>query len=264
MIILGMASSCKRMDALSDIIDPPEQTEITAATPCTGLTDTDVAPLRCAWVKSDASIVIDAYEGNSIDWDEMANDKKMVGVIHRSSIGSRVDAQYRARKAIAKERGYLWGAYHLGKKGNTIAQADLFLSLIGNETDTLMILDLENTTSDTFMTVEEAIVFIEYIFEKTGRIPVIYANHSTTKALNTKVAIHPLFQQSKLWYARFKSTVTDFPFGLWKDYFLWQFSSELNCTSTGSCLYNVPGTKFDMDINVFYGTAEELKQQWHN
>jgi lysozyme len=217
-----------------------------------------------AWAKSGTSIVIDAYEGNSIDWNKMATDKKVAAVIHRSSIGSRVDGQYLARKKIALERGYLWGAYHLGYRGNTIAQADLFLSLVKDEPNTLMILDLENTSAGNFMSIDEAVVFMDYVHQKTGRIPTVYANHSTTKLLNQKLKSNPLFQQSKLWYARFQEKVTDFPVGIWPNYFLWQFSSEINCSSTGSCLYNVPGTAFDMDVNVFYGTATELAAQWNN
>ncbi|MGZ3788659.1 MAG: glycoside hydrolase family 25 protein [Bacteriovorax sp.] len=216
------------------------------------------------WTQSETSIVIDAYSGNSIDWNKMATDKKVVAVVHRSSIGTQVDSQYQARKKIALERGYLWGAYHLGKRGNTIAQANLFLSLVKDEPNTLMILDLEDTSSGNFMSIDEAVVFMNYIHEKTGRIPVIYANDSTTKMLNQKVKNNPLLQQSKLWYARFKGNITDFPAGIWPNYFLWQFSCELNCSSTGSCLYNVPGTKFDMDVNVFYGSARELAAQWNN
>lgn len=216
------------------------------------------------WTKNGTSIVIDAYEGNSIDWVKLATDKKVVAIIHRSSINTRVDGLYKSRKKIALERGYLWGAYHLGYKGNTIAQANLFISLVENEPNTLMVLDLENTSSGNFMTVDEAIVFMDYVFSKTGHIPTIYANHSTAVLLNQKVKNNPLFRQSKLWYARFKKNVTDFPAGIWPDYFLWQFSSEINCNSTGSCLYNVPGTKFDMDVNVFNGTARELADRWNN
>ena len=225
---------------------------------------TVAASLLSPWTKSNSTIVIDAYEGNSIDWNKMATDTKVAGVIHRSSIGLKVDTQYLARKKIALDRGYLWGAYHLGRPGNTIAQADLFLSLIKNEPNTLMILDLEDTGSGSFMSINEAIVFMNYIYEKTGKIPTVYANHSTTVLLNSKVKSNPLFQQSKLWYARFKANVTDFPSGIWKNYFLWQFSSEINCSTTGTCLYNVPGTKADMDINVFHGSANELAVKWHN
>jgi len=216
------------------------------------------------WKNNLTSIVIDAYEGNSIDWDKMATDKKVVAVIHRASNGTKADTQYVARKKIAKERGYLWGAYHLAKKGNAIAQAKFFLSMINNEQDTLMILDLEDTSSGNFMTIEEAVQFMDYVYDQTGRIPVIYANHTVTLQLNAKVKSNPLFQQSKLWYARFKSSINDYPNGLWPNYFLWQFSSEINCTTTGSCLYNVPGTKFDMDVNVFNGSAADLAAEWNN
>ena len=216
------------------------------------------------WKKNETTIVIDAYEGNSIDWNKMATDKKVTAVIHRSSIGTRMDSQYLSRKKIALERGYLWGAYHLGNRGNTIAQANLFLSLVKDEPDTLMILDLEDTSAGNFMSIDEAVVFMNYIYEKTGKIPTVYANHAVTKALNVKLKTNPLFQQAKLWYARFKSTVTDFPVGIWDNYFLWQFSSEINCTTTGACLYNVPGTKFDMDVNVFHGSAADLEAQWNN
>jgi lysozyme len=225
---------------------------------------TITASFNQPWKKADTSIVIDAYEGNSIDWNKMATDTKVVGVIHRSSIGTRTDTQYKARKKIAKERGYLWGAYHLGYRGNTIAQADLFLSLVDDDPETLMILDLEDTSAGKLMSTEEAVIFMNYVYEKTGRIPVVYANHSVTNTLNQKVKNNPLFQQAKLWYARFKATVTDFPADIWKNYFLWQFSSEINCSTTGSCLYNVPGTKSDMDVNVFYGTPRELEARWNN
>ncbi len=227
-------------------------------------TETITESFNRPWNKSGNTIIIDAYQGNSINWDQMATDNNVAAVIHRSSIGTRVDTKYQSRKAEALSRGYLWGAYHLGYRGNTIAQADLFLELINGEKDTLMILDLEDTSNGTFMTINEAIVFIEYVYEKTGRIPVVYANHSTTVKLNQTVAAHPLMQQAKLWYARFKSNVTDFPFGIWNNYFMWQFSSEINCTSTGSCLYNVPGTRYDMDVNVFYGDRSELESRWHN
>jgi GH25 family lysozyme M1 (1,4-beta-N-acetylmuramidase) len=92
---------------------------------------------------------------------------------------------------------------------------------------------------------------------------VIYGNHSVTKAINRVLADNPLFKQSALWYARFRSNIPDFPVGVWDRYFLWQFSSEINCSRTGSCLYNVPGTGFDMDVNVFPGTRSELENMWY-
>ena len=40
----------------------------------------------------------------------------------------------------------------------------------------------------------------------------------------------------------------------------WQFSSELNCKPNQTCPYRVPGTREDMDVNVFRGSETDLKQ----
>ena len=73
-----------------------------------------------------------------------------------------------------------------------------------------------------------------------------------------------MFSKTLLWYARFKPVVSDFPKGTWGSYTLWQFSSEINCArdNRASCLYTVPGTEYDMDVDVFNGTIEDLKRRW--
>ncbi len=222
----------------------------------------DAKKFSTPWERKDTQIVIDAYSGNSIDWNKMAADGRVSGVIHRSSIGLNVDTQYQARALIAKQRGYLWGAYHLGKPGDPIAQAKLFLKTVGDPTNVLMILDLEDTSSSAMMNVPNAKIFMNYIFAETGKMPVVYANHSVTKELNDLMKNDPTFAMSRLWYARFRSDIPDFPAGIWSTYFLWQFSSEINCSKTGSCLYNVPGTASDMDINVYYGSKAALTYEW--
>ncbi len=47
-------------------------------------------------------------------------------------------------------------------------------------------------------------------------------------------------------------------------YALWKFSSEVNCRppGKGACLYRVKGTRFDMDVNVFFGTVDDLRARW--
>ncbi len=217
-----------------------------------------------AWELENSTIVIDAYQGNPINWDKMGTDRKVVGVIHRATDGTRVDTKYRSRNEIALDRGYLWGAYHLGRPGNTIRQADIFLDVVGDHPETLLILDLEATSSSSMMDIDEAVVFMNYIYEQTGKVMVVYANHTVTKELNQKLADNRLFQEAELWYARFRPEIPNFPVGIWNEYFLWQFSSEINCNRTGRCLYNVPGTLFDMDVNVFNGSKEELADRWMN
>ncbi len=216
------------------------------------------------WKNPNVAIAIDPFEGNAIDWDQLAADKRVVAIIHRATIGDRVDLKYAERKIEAKKRGYKWGAYHFGRPGDPIKQADFFLEMVKPASDDLIALDIDGVEPEKHMSFDEALVFIKRIKKKTGRYPFVYANNQVTKAIADRFGADDLFARTRLWYARFKKTVTDFPAGTWKTYTLWQFSSEMNCTAAdrASCLYNVPGTAYDMDVDVFNGTVEELKQGW--
>ncbi|HYV25603.1 MAG TPA: glycoside hydrolase family 25 protein [Pyrinomonadaceae bacterium] len=216
------------------------------------------------WKNPNVALVIDPFEGNDIDWEKLATDKRVIAIIHRATIGDRADKKYAERKIEAKKRGYKWGAYHYGKPGDPIKQADFFLATVKPEPDDLMALDLESTDFDKHMSFDEARAFIKHIKEETGRFPIVYANNLVTKAIGEEAAPDDVFAKTHLWYARFRRSVNDFPAGTWKTYTLWQFSSEMNCTATNraSCLYTVPGTEYDMDVDVFNGTIDELKKTW--
>jgi len=216
------------------------------------------------WKNPNVALAIDPFEGNPIDWDQLATDKRVVAIIHRATIGDRVDKKYAERKLEAKRRGYKWGAYHYGKPGDPIKQADFFLDTVKPEPDDLLALDLESTDFEKHMSFDEARIFIKRIKEKTGRYPIVYANNLVAKAIADQLGEDEVFAKTHLWYARFKRTVTDFPAGTWKTYTIWQFSSEMNCTpaNRSACLYTVPGTEYDMDVDVFNGTIEELKRSW--
>ena len=216
------------------------------------------------WKNPTVALAIDPFEGNPIDWDQLATDKRVVAIIHRATIGDRADKKYAERKVEAKKRGYKWGAYHYGKPGDPIKQADFFLETVKPEPDDLLALDLESTDFEKHMSFDEARIFINRIKEKTGRYPFVYANNLVTRAIAEQLGHDEVFAKTHLWYARFKRSVTDFPAGTWKTYTLWQFSSEMNCAAAnrGACLYTVPGTEYDMDVDVFNGTIGELKTNW--
>src|SRR4030081_4125165 len=96
------------------------------------------------WKNPKIALAIDPFEGNDINWDELATDTRVVAIIHRATIGDRADRKYAARKIEAKKRGYKWGAYHLGKPGEPIEQADFFLDTVKPAADELIALDLES------------------------------------------------------------------------------------------------------------------------
>ena len=216
------------------------------------------------WKNPKVALAIDPFEGNDINWDKLATDTRVVAVIHRATIGDRVDRKYAERKIEAKKRGYKWGAYHFARPGDPIKQADFFLATVKPDKDDLIALDLESEDTTKHMSFDDARIFINRIKEKTGRYPLVYANNEVTKAITNKYGADDIFAKTDLWYARFKRNVTDFPQGTWRTYTLWQFSSEQNCSSGNRppCLYTVPGTEYDMDVDVYNGTIEELRSRW--
>ena len=162
------------------------------------------------WKKPNIALAIDPYEGNDINWDNLATDKRVVAIIHRATIGDRADRKYAERRDEAKKRGYKWGAYHFGRPGDPIKQADFFLDTVKPTADDLIALDLESTDGSKHMSFDDARVFIKRVKEKTGRYPLIYANNEVTKAITAQYAADETFSQRHLSYAHFWITVTAF------------------------------------------------------
>jgi len=228
----------------------------------TGLAQT--AEFNQPWKDQHAALVIDPYQGNEIVWDELLSEPRLAGIIHRATIGDRVDTRYAERKEEAKRRGLKWGSYHLGRPGDPVKQADFYLQTAKPGSDEVMALDIESLDNARDMSLLNARRFIKRIKKKTGRYPFVYANQLVTKAISDRFSRDKVFSKTHLWYARFKSQVTDFPTTTWKTYTLWQFSCEINCTAAAleRCLIRVPGTQTDMDVNVYHGTVAELKAKW--
>jgi lysozyme len=224
----------------------------------------ELPEFNAPWKNPNVALAIDPFEKNEIDWDLLATDSRVVAIIHRATIGDRADLKYAERRDEAKKRGYKWGAYHLGRPGDPIKQADFFLETVKPTKDDLLALDLESPDTTKHMSFDDARAFIKRIKEQTGRYPFVYANNLVTKAISEQYGADDIFARTHLWYARFKQNVTDFPVGTWKTYTLWQFSSEINCDPAirSNCLYTVPGTAYDMDVDVYNGTIEELRKKW--
>jgi GH25 family lysozyme M1 (1,4-beta-N-acetylmuramidase) len=214
------------------------------------------------WEDSTKAIIIDAYSENKIDWVALKTDKRVVAVIHKASQGEKADPGYSTRKAITKQQGLLFGSYHLATPGDPIRQADCYLEMTGGDTTELLALDLESLDSTKHMTLANAEKFIRRVFEATGRYPIVYCNRVLLNEISSRYNSNSLFAKCGLWYARMRSDIPDYNATLWPGYTLWQFSCEINCKTTGTCLYNVPGTAYDMDVNVYNGSVEELRRVW--
>lgn len=211
------------------------------------------------WLLPQVPIVIDPYEANTVNWAQVKTDGRVRAVIHRASHGMRADAKFRQRYGEATEAGLLYGAYHLGKPGDPIAQADFLLSQVAGTDITFLALDIEDDNPARFMSLADSERFIKRIHEKTGRYPAVYVNFNVYKIISRKYGSDSVFAKTPLWLARFRNSHGMTDTRVWPDYRFWQFSSEINCTPGATCLYRVPGTKSDMDVNVFNGTAEDLE-----
>jgi GH25 family lysozyme M1 (1,4-beta-N-acetylmuramidase) len=214
------------------------------------------------WTDTTLAIIIDPYYGNSINFEKLVTDKRVAAVIHKATQGLKTDKKLNERKELVKKNNLLWGTYHLGTPADPIEQADFYLKAIAYDSTQLMALDLESTDSSKFMSLFNARKFIEHIYSKTQKYPLIYCNKAVLTEINNKYANDSLFSHCGLWYARFRKNIPDFDTTVWNTYTLWQFSCEINCQKTGECLYNVPGTLYDMDINLYFGTVDELKKKW--
>jgi lysozyme len=218
------------------------------------------------WNDQSRAILIDPYEGNRIDWSLLGEDPRVVAIIHRATSGLKKDAKYSSRRTVAKANGYMWGSYHLGLPGDPIKQADFYLHTVEPSEGEVIALDIESLDPTRSITLPDAVKFLGRVHERIGRYPLVYANHEVTKAIAYQYADSTLFGATGLWYARFRKTIPDFPNGTWSTYTIWQFSSELNCRADAAalCLYRVPGTDFDMDVDVFNGSIDELRARWPN
>ncbi|MEF2552409.1 GH25 family lysozyme [Aurantimonas sp. A2-1-M11] len=244
------------------------------------------AKWNAPWKTGDNALVIDAYEFNPINWQELASDERIAGFINKASDGmppewncgkasgddyklcknrwwkySVTKELYMTRREMAKMKGLLWGAYHLGRPGNPRAQADHFVDFAEPAEDDLIALDIEDNTDD-WMSLSDAEIFADQVKIRTGRYPVLYTNGNTARYISDNKAEYPLLSRLPLWYARYREDITGkFPEETWPTYALWQFSSMHNC-NTRSCPYRVKGAKTDIDVNVASMDVAGLKAAW--
>ena len=235
-----------------------------------------------AWLSKNSSIVLDAYEYTPLDWSKMSNNKRLAGFINKASDGLPAKSKcgrnvlcrvkwkryvatyelYHTRRVLARTLGMKWGAYHLARPGNPIAQAEHFLQFTKPDKDDLLALDIEHNDPSRWMSLAEGEVFAKHIKMRTGRYPVLYTNHSTSKFIAAHRDKYPLLSRLNLWYARYKPSMKGaFPMGNWDSYTLWQFSSMVNCNNR-SCPWRINGAGNWIDVNVVNMSPAELKRQW--
>ncbi|MGO4437580.1 glycoside hydrolase family 25 protein [Rhizobium sp. RAF56] len=240
------------------------------------------------WNNPENALIVDAYELNAVDWDEMLTDKRIAGFISKASDGLPESFSctgdhagdtyahcktmwrkyavsrelFQTRRLVAKSKGLLWGAYHMARPGNPVDQANHFLDYAKPSPDELMVIDIDGLDTKQFMSLDDAQIFVGHIKTRTGRYPILYTNHTVAQYIADHRDNYKVLSRLPLWYARYRpEMVGTFPMGNWERYHLWQFSSGTNC-SERDCPYRVPGTLDDIDVDIAMMTKAELAKVW--
>jgi lysozyme len=180
----------------------------------------------------------------------------VAGVIHKATQGTGfVDDKYASRKQPALQAGLLWGAYHFGTGDDVNTQVDFFLKTVGNQPDTLLVLDFEKNTTPpgNSMTLAQAEQFLTTVENRTGRKPVFYTGSFLTDVGGS--AAIPSLAQYRVWWARYSTT--PHLHATWPNYWLWQYSDGVNgpdnkvVSGVGPC-----------DCNTFSGNETDLQASW--
>ena len=240
------------------------------------------------WKDENEILVLDGYEFNELDWQELAKDERIRGFISKASDGmpevydcrngglqnssprhcktrwrkySVTKELYKTRRAMAKALGWKWGAYHMGRPGNPEAQADHFIDFADPQPDEFIAIDLEDNDPEKWMSLEETERFARRVHQRIGRWPALYTNGSTAKTIAQRKDEFPILSRLPLWYARFRPEIEGvFPMGHWDSYHTWQFLAQINCKR--SCAMRPKGTNRDIDVNVVNATEETLDAMW--
>jgi lysozyme len=201
-----------------------------------------------------ANSVIDiSHHNRNVNFSKAAS-AGILGVIQKATQGQAgVDPTYKSNRTKAKAAGLLWGAYHFGTDSDGTRQAENFLSLVDDGSNTLLVLDFEPNPTGPSMSLEEARAFVTHIKQKTDRFPGFYSGHYIKQLLGT--TSDPVLANCWFWLAQYGPTPV-VPSN-WKTWTLWQYTDG----AFGPDPHDVPGVG-RCDRDMFNGTEEELKSFW--
>jgi len=203
------------------------------------------------------NVVVDLSHHNaSVDFKKLKAGG-VVGVIHKATQGlGFVDKMYATRRQMALGEGLLWGAYHFGVGGDGSDQADFFIETVGNDPQTLLVLDYEPNLTGPTMTLNQAREFVEHTNNQVGRFPGLYSGHLIKEQLGG-AAPDAILSNCFLWIAQYKGPQ---PLGIpptFKTWTFWQYTDGVHgpephdASGVGPC-----------DRDLFNGSVAQLRKLW--
>lgn len=193
----------------------------------------------------------------------------IVAMIHKATEGlDWLDPKFTAAMDACKVHGIARGAYHFASgNGDGAAQADFFLSVVGDRAE-LLVLDFEtNHGSAGNMTLGNAVAFVTRVREVTGRWPVFYGYLSMLRAECSRATPEQraVLARCPLWLAVYGSNpLTVRVPKAWESYFMLQYTNGSDGPADQITFpRKTPGfARARQDRSVFRGTEDDLLVFW--
>lgn len=152
----------------------------------------------------------------------------------------------------AKEQNKLIGIYHYANGAGATAEADYFLSVVGDRVgDAILVLDWEQGGNSAFGNVSYAKQWLDRVYAQTKVRPLIYMSKSVTYGYDWS-SVAP---NHGLWVAQYADTnPTNYQSNPWTDtngYGAWSSPVIFQYTSTG----RLSGWSGNLDLNLAYMDA---------
>jgi lysozyme len=194
-----------------------------------------------------------SYHDTVKDWGAIVK-FGILGVINKATDGPRsVDPTYTTRRQLCAQHGLLYGAYHVLRHGDPSTQADHFLRVVQPDDKVLLALDYD----DPKVPLAAAKQWLQYVFEKTGRRPVLYSGSLIKQQLGQ--THDPFLAHHRLWLSHYNATPRWPP--NWANPWIIQFTDD----GIGPGPHNVPGivtNRKGIGISHYPGSADQLTTEW--
>lgn len=190
---------------------------------------------------------IDIYHGDIVT-DINAIKKAGIAYVFLKAYELSEDVKFRSSWKAFRAAGILRGAYDFfHPETNPLVQARNFLNIVGTlEKDDLpCVLDWERRSTISSATERaNALIWLEYVEEQTGKTPIVYGGPSHLNSLGLDVR----FKRFPLWIANYdvKCPMVPNPWDVWTFF-------------QGSESGQVPGVRALCDTDVFNGSLEALQ-----
>lgn len=201
--------------------------------------------------------VIDLSHNNGPVDLQLAKDAGVLAVIHKATQGVTFsDSMFRSRMNQCEQLGLLRGAYHFLDSTDGAKQAAHFLATVNDFPDALLAVDIENEPVGPSAELGQLYDFINLVYAKNRRWPVIYGGFYLRQLLGGQQ--DALLSNCALWVSDYRSNAQPEIPSAFKQWALWQYTDGTN----GNPPHSLAGIR-ECDRDIFNGeSGDDLRAFW--